>query len=317
MAAKTTAKTPVRKPKKAISAPKPRAGVKKAAADDGLKKAMIELARSQTETRAELARSQAETRAELARSQTETRAELARSQAETHAELTRIQAKTHAEVEKLARVHQEAERANKEVIAAMKQTMRELSESLDKTTQEMRQTTHELSESLDKTTQEMRQTTQELSETIHRLDDNVGGINRSLGRVVELVVLPGLMEKMNTQFGYRFDNVSPNKKFTDMGKEYAEIDLFLENGESVMAVEAKTRVRERDMNRFLERLDALRQHEIRAGVVGKTIYAAVAGISFDDNARKIAEAKGMYFVDINQNNDKIDITPPANHVGTW
>jgi myosin heavy subunit len=291
MAVKTTAKTSVRKPKKAISAPKPRAGVKKAAADDGLKKAMIELARSQTETRAELARSQAETHAELTR-----------IQAKTHAEVEKLahsQAKTQAAVEELARVHQEAERANKKVIAAMKQTMRELSESLDKTTQEM------------------RQTTQELSDTIHRLDDNVGGINRSLGRVVELVVLPGLMEKMNTQFGYRFDNVSPNKKFTDGGKEYAEIDLFLENGEAVMAVEAKTRVRERDMNRFLERLDALRQHETRAGVVGKTIYAAVAGISFDDNARKIAEAKGMYFVDINQNNDKIDITPPANHVGTW
>jgi flagellar biosynthesis chaperone FliJ len=237
-------------------------------------------------------------------------------------------AATSANVKTLIRVHRDTERANKEAFSDIRRTIQELSESLEMTTREMRQTTQGLSESLEMTTREMRQTTQELSEslekttqelsdTIHRLDDNVGGINRSLGRVVELVVLPGLMEKMNTQFGYQFDNVSPNKKFTDSGQEYAEIDLFLENGESVMAVEAKTRVREKDMNKFLERLDALRQHETRAGVAGKTIYAAVAGISFDDNARKIAEAKGMYFVDIDQNNDRINIKPPAGMAGKW
>jgi DNA repair exonuclease SbcCD ATPase subunit len=205
----------------------------------------------------------------------------------------------------------------KETSRELRQTTKDLNESVEKTTREMRQTTKDLNESVEKTTREMRQTTKDLAESVDKLNKNVGGINNSIGKVVELVLLPGLMDKMNSQFGYPFDNISPNKIFTESGNQYAEVDLFLENGEAVMAVEAKTRVKESGMNEFLMSLNELRQHENKAGVAGKTIYAAVAGISFDDKARKLATANGMYLVELNHSNALVTIEPPAGAVGKW
>jgi hypothetical protein len=196
------------------------------------------------------------------------------------------------------------------IIDAMKQDQKETNLAL-------RRTTEDLSEKLDKTIREMRETTRELSESIHDIDGNVGGINRRLGKIVEMVVLPGLMEKMNTEYSHRFDNVAPNKKFTADGQMYAEMDLFLENGDSVMAVEAKTRLTLGMVNAFVQKLETLRQHEVSAGLVGKTIYAAMAGIIFDDNAKKVALEKGIYLVGIDQNNEKIKIETPTRPAGKW
>jgi hypothetical protein len=229
---------------------------------------------------------------------------------------------------KTAVIIEAMKQAQEETNLALRRTTQDLSEKLHKTTLELRRTTQDLSEKLHKTTLELRRTTQdlseklhkttlELSESIHDIDSNVGGVNRRLGKVVELVVLPGLMEKMNQEYGYQFDNVAPNKKFTADGQLYAEMDLFLENGESVMAVEAKTRLTEGMVNAFVNKLELLRQHEVKAGLVGKTIYAAMAGIIFDDNAKKSVLEKGIYLVGIDQNNDKIKIEKPIRIAGEW
>jgi uncharacterized protein YoxC len=207
-----------------------------------------------------------------------------------------------------------------ETVDNLSERVDNLSETVKETSREVRQTTKNvdnLSETVKETSREMRQTTKDLAESIDKLNKNVGGINNSLGKVTELVLLPGLMENLNSQFGYQFDNISPNKIFTEGGKQYAEVDLFLENGEAVMAIEAKTRVKESEMNTFLKSLNELRQHENKAGVAGKTIYAAVAGISFDYNARKFVKANGMYLVELNHCNAMVTIEPPAGAVGKW
>jgi len=175
--------------------------------------------------------------------------------------------------------------------------------NIEKSISAMRETTRKLSESLAKSTAEMNK--------------RIGDVGRSIGRVVEMVLLPGLLDKMNALADYQFDIISSDRIFKENGQEYAEIDLFLENGVSVMAVEAKTRVKLGEVNDFIEKLEKLREHEVKAGLVGKTIYAAVAGITFDDAARKAAEAKGMYLVSIDQNNDRIKIESPKCEVGKW
>ncbi|MDR2693492.1 MAG: hypothetical protein LBB74_04670, partial [Chitinispirillales bacterium] len=139
----------------------------------------------------------------------------------------------------------------------------------------------------------------------------------SLGKVTELVLLPGLMENLNSQFGYQFDNISPNKIFTAGGKQYAEVDLFLENGDAVMAVEAKTVATKDEVIKHVSRIVRLREHETKAGLTGKTIYAAMAGITFDADARELARASGMYLVELDHSNALITIEPPAGAVGKW
>jgi uncharacterized protein YoxC len=249
--------------------------------------------------------------------------EMATSKAESDAKMAASEAMLTEKIAAVAETVDKLSETVKETSRELRQTTKnvdKLSETVKETSRELRQTTQNvdnLSETVKETSRELRQTTKELAESVDKLNKNVGGINNSIGKVVELVLLPGLMENLNSQFGYQFDNISPNKIFTEGGKMYAEIDLFLENGEAVMAVEAKTRVKESEMNTFLKSLNELRQHEVKAGVAGKTIYAAVAGISFDAHARKLAVANGMYLVELDRGNDRIKIVPPAGAVGKW
>jgi hypothetical protein len=246
---------------------------------------------------------------------------MAASKAEMDATIKSMIERGEKDSAKVDKIIEEMRQNQKETNQALQQTIEELHKTTQDLSEKLNKTTQDLSEELNKTTQELSEklnkTTQELSESIHDIDGNVGGLNRRLGKIVELVVLPGLMEKMNKEYSHQFDNVAPNKKFTADGQLYAEMDLFLENGDSVMAVEAKTRLTEGMVNVFVQKLESLRQHEVKAGLVGKTIYAAVASIIFDDNARKAALEKGIYLVSIDQNNEKIKIEPLTRPAGKW
>ncbi|GBU22076.1 hypothetical protein R80B4_01981 [Fibrobacteres bacterium R8-0-B4] len=174
-----------------------------------------------------------------------------------------------------------------------------------------------LKETIQRTSEDLRKISADLAESLKNLGGNVGDVNHRLGEIVELVVLPGLMTEMNTLFGHNFDNASPRKRFTDSGQEYAEIDLFLENGGSVMAVEAKTRFTLGMVNKFIKQVESLREHEIKAGVAGKKIYAAIAGLGIDANAKTFALERGIYVVMIDRNGAEFTIESPKGAARTW
>jgi hypothetical protein len=92
--------------------------------------------------------------------------------------------------------------------------------------------------------------------------------------------------------------------------------LLLENCDEVMVVEVKTQVSVKWVERHLKRLELLRKRERITGMTGKTMYAAVAGIGFDEEARELAANNGMYLIDIHEDSERIDVTPPQ-EVGTW
>jgi hypothetical protein len=232
--------------------------------------------------------------AELTESQKETRASIA--------ELTENQEETRASIAELTESQKKSDESHKEIRALIK----EVAEAHKKT--ELAQQKTELA------LQKLQHT---LGQTLEELSGNVGYVNRRLGDVVEMIVLPGLMKKMN-QLGHNFTMSSPQKKFSKDGKQFAEIDLMLENGDEVMAVEAKARFKLGEMNDFLRRIELLRKNEKITGVAGKTIYVAVAAIGFDKPARKLAEEKGMHIIEINQDNNNIKIkTPPKGKIGKW
>jgi len=248
------------------------------------------------------------------------------------------QKETSASIKELAESQQ---RARKETDFALQETERALKKGMDELRGEMaesrRETDLALQETqrvLQKTLKELRgemaesrretdlsqqKTERTLRKMIDELGGNMGGVNQRLGEIVELVVLPGLMKAMN-DYGHKFTMSSPRKKFSKNGRQLAEVDLLLENCEEVMVVEAKSRFKTGEMNGFLAQLELLRKNEKIAGMAGKTIYAAAAGIGFDPEVRKIAKSKGIYLVDISvdYDNEKLKITPPPKgKAGKW
>jgi hypothetical protein len=166
------------------------------------------------------------------------------------------------------------------------------------------------------TRKDLVESRKEMERVIQRLEKNMGGLNNSIGEIVEMIVIPGVKEKMNV-FGYTFTMASPGKEYSDTdGSTLTEVDLLLENCDEVMVVEVKTQVSKKWVERHLKRLELLRKKERITGMIGKTMYAAVAGISFDEDARELAFDKGMYLIDINEDTERIDVKPPE-RVCTW
>jgi len=176
----------------------------------------------------------------------------------------------------------------------------------------MVETRKELVESHKKLAESQRETERQML----RLEKNLGGLGNSIGEIVEMIVIPGVKEKMNG-FGHTFTMASPGKEYYDVdGSKLTEVDLLLENCEEVMVVEVKTQASKKWVDRHLKRLEILRKKERITGMTGKTMYAAVAGIGFDEEARELAANNGMYLIDIHEDSERIDVTPP-NEAKTW
>jgi hypothetical protein len=95
-----------------------------------------------------------------------------------------------------------------------------------------------------------------------------------------------------------------------------EIDLLLENGEESMAVEIKTDLSVKWVNKHLERLKLLRKHENITGLRGKTLYGAAAGISIDSEAKDLALENGMYVIRMIEDEERLEVfVPPRGYIG--
>jgi len=176
----------------------------------------------------------------------------------------------------------------------------------------------EIKEMQKETDKLMRENALEMKKNADRLDKQLGCIGRSMGEIVELVVIPGVRKKMNA-YGHCFTRIGPNRiVYKGNGKTLTEIDLMLENGEESMAVEVKTDLSEKWVNWHLERLRLLRKHENITGLKGKVLYGAVAGISIDKEARYLALKNGMYVISIIEDEDRLEVTAPAKgKLGKW
>jgi len=197
----------------------------------------------------------------------------------------------------------------------MVESRKDQEESLKKW-EESRKEWEELRKETERAFQRVAEEHEKTERMMQRLEKNLGGLGNSIGEIVEMIVIPGVMEKMNV-FGHTFTMASPRKEYSDVdGSKLMEIDLLLENCEEVMAVEVKTQVSKKWVERHLKRLEILRKKERITGMTGKTMYAAVAGIGFDEEARELAANNGMYLIDIHEDSERIDVTPP-NEARTW
>ena len=165
--------------------------------------------------------------------------------------------------------------------------------------------------------EEMREEFRKSKEKQDLINAQIGYLGRSLGDVVELVLVPGICGKMNA-LGHNFTRLGPNKVINRENKKtLVEVDLWLENGDEAMAVEIKTDLSVKWVNKHLERLNLLRKHESITGLKGKDLYAAVAGISIDEDARDLALEKGMYVIDLIEDEDRLEVAAPEGNIGKW
>ena len=145
-----------------------------------------------------------------------------------------------------------------------KVTLDDLLKSQDEAWTAIRETEESLKKFQDETRKAQKETEKSRDEAwaaIRETQKNVGGLNNSLGSIVERMLIPGLPKKFK-KFGYNFNRIA---SYCYAAGVYAQIDGMLENGEQAIAVEVKTKLRQSDIDDHLVRMEKIQKYANEQG----------------------------------------------------
>jgi hypothetical protein len=130
-------------------------------------------------------------------------------------------------------------------------------------------------------------------------------------------VSPNLLKKFNA-LGYAFGKSNSRTKYEDVttGKTIAEVDVQLENGGCVLAVEVKTDPTTNDVDEHVKRMEALRAyadfHNDKRDYLG-----AIAGGMMSESVKSYAMKKGFYVLEQSGDTMNVAAAPDAWKPRKW
>jgi hypothetical protein len=225
--------------------------------------------------------------------------------------------------EKVWAMFQESDRRMQESNKRMQELSEETDRKMQETAQQMQETDRKMRETdrkIQEVAQQMRETFQEMreenAETNRRMketDIRFGALDNRFGELAEHLVGPSIMEKFNA-LGFHFTDIAPNRRKIITGENkqrIAEFDILMENGESSVCVEIKSKPSERDVKDHVRRLEIFRRHKDTLGDKRK-IYGALAGAIMDDSVKNVILKEGLYA--ITQTGDTVEIDIPKGFI---
>ncbi|MDR1578753.1 MAG: hypothetical protein LBS35_00215 [Synergistaceae bacterium] len=199
----------------------------------------------------------------------------------------------------------------------MRKMKEETDEYLRKSREETDRQLQETDRQLQETARQIREMNEETNRKMKETDKRFGALDNRFGELAEHLVGPNIMEKFNA-LGFRFNDISTGRRKIITGKDkqhIAEFDILMENGESSVGVEVKSKPSERDVKDHVRRLEILRRHKDTIGDKRK-IYGALAGAIMPDSVKNAALKAGMYA--ITQTGDTVKIDIPEDFIPkTW
>ncbi|MDR0443296.1 MAG: hypothetical protein LBH44_07820 [Treponema sp.] len=164
----------------------------------------------------------------------------------------------------------------------------------------------------DKLTKEIKEQMKETDRRMQETDRKISRLGNRFGELVEHLVAPGTIEKFN-KLGFHFTEQSQDKKIFEPDNPNActEIDILLENGEIVIAVEVKSKPVKSDVDDHVKRMEVLRRRADQRHDTRK-FCGAIAGAVMDDSVRKYALRTGMYVLE--QTGDTVEINIPEGFI---
>ena len=140
----------------------------------------------------------------------------------------------------------------------------------------------------------------------------MGDLHRRFGELAEHLVAPSINKRFN-DLGYHFGDVSPQGRIIEDEKKKVktEIDILLENGSTIMAIEVKVQPAVKDVEHHIKRLEILRDY--RRGINDKRkIEGAIAGAIFGTEEKKATIEAGLYVIE--QSGDTMMIEVPEGFI---
>jgi hypothetical protein len=193
------------------------------------------------------------------------------------------------------------------LIREVAKSQKELAESQKETDRQMQEYAAQRKETDRQVKEQWQETDRRMDELWKKTNKTLGDLGNRFGEVVEHLIAPNLIEKFNAM-DFDFRIASPNRKYYDSKQqEIAEVDVLLENTNTVIAVEVKSKLLASHVYDHIERMDVLRayadEHNDRRVWLG-----AVGGALLATDARKAALKAGFYLIE--QSGDTVMISVP-------
>jgi len=145
-----------------------------------------------------------------------------------------------------------------------------------------------------------------MAERVDRVTANVGGLNRSVGELVETLIAARLWEKFPEYDLKRAYQRIPvyDEKFV----RRTDIDVLLVNNDMCMIVEVKRELDRMDnVDEHLKRMQLIRQHPPE--IIGnKQLLGAMAGGVVDPNVKEYAYKSGFFVLELT--GESVHLIPP-------
>ena len=144
-------------------------------------------------------------------------------------------------------------------------------------------------------------TDQQIAHNLKELRKTRDLFTNEWGRLVESLVQGKLLRLLKKK-GIQLKRISSNEKgmmsYVDekghKREQYCEIDIIAKNGEEIVAVEVKSTLGIKEVNKFLGILRKFTQ--LLPEYKGKKVYGAVAYLKVNEEADMYAENKGLFVI---------------------
>ena len=150
-----------------------------------------------------------------------------------------------------------------------------------------------------------------MAERVDRVTANVGGLNVSMGELIETLFGPHLGEKFDV---YQYNLKRTFKRvpiYDDTSRQRGEIDLLLSNTTVCMALEVKRWLDDKaQIDEHIRRMQLIRQYP-PAEARGKKLLGAIAGAVVTPEAREYAEQSGFFVLELGGDDVRL-LEPPEN-----
>ena len=153
----------------------------------------------------------------------------------------------------------------------------------------------------------LREEHKKTEKLIKRTGKQMGYLNNRFGELAEHLVAPRIHARFN-ELGYFFGEMAARgAKITgEDGKTKAEIDILLQNGETIMAVEVKVKPAVKDVEHHIKRLEILRDY-YRKKNDNRKIQGAIAGAIFGSAEKEAVIEAGLFVIEQSGDTMKIEV----------
>ncbi|MDR0248104.1 MAG: hypothetical protein LBI44_00345 [Oscillospiraceae bacterium] len=141
---------------------------------------------------------------------------------------------------------------------------------------------------------EFRESQAKTEKLAAELSKNMGGLQNTVGRLVESMFTADLRAKFN-ELGYAFTRMTCRNEYSENNKVVAEVDAILENGEYILLAEVETEMRREFVDEHLERIGKVRAY-MDCRNDRRKIIGAVAGGIVPAGVTSYAQKHGLFVI---------------------